>query len=175
VRVRDPRRNEGQLWRGVTHPAVPPHDGVGRLDNANVHHCCENTIPGCVTRLPPDNRLRIVSGWTLAKRDRSPTKRVKKEESVLVSLTAAPTEVVMVCTSVRRREVRRGVQDLIRCVRTNHCEKLATAALTTRSSTGGDSLQYLPNPHWSVFTLYKFVPILAAWARGNGCSNWNGE
>jgi hypothetical protein len=24
MRVRDPRRDERELWRGVTHPAVPP-------------------------------------------------------------------------------------------------------------------------------------------------------
>ena len=29
----------------MTHPVVPPADGVGRLDNANVHHFGENTIP----------------------------------------------------------------------------------------------------------------------------------
>ncbi len=50
MRLFDPRRDEWQLWRLVTHPAVPPHDEVGRLDNANVQLCCENTIPGCVTR-----------------------------------------------------------------------------------------------------------------------------
>ena len=60
VRVMNPRSGEWQLQRRVTHPAVPPGDAVGRLDNANVHHRWENTIPEYVTRFAPPELCRRV-------------------------------------------------------------------------------------------------------------------
>jgi hypothetical protein len=37
MRVGDPRGGEGELWRVVTHPAVPPPDDVGVLDKPKLH------------------------------------------------------------------------------------------------------------------------------------------
>jgi hypothetical protein len=56
VRMRDPRGGQWELRRSVTHPAVPPDDEVGRLDNVNVHHRCQNTITGCGYSLMASHR-----------------------------------------------------------------------------------------------------------------------
>ena len=48
MQMRDGTRRECELFM-VTHPAVPPKWCGWFLDNSNVHHDRENTIPGCVT------------------------------------------------------------------------------------------------------------------------------
>ncbi|MDQ2667509.1 MAG: hypothetical protein M3Z05_16050, partial [Gemmatimonadota bacterium] len=50
MRVGNPRRNEGELWRHVTHSAVPLRDVFGCLDNTKLHHSNGRTITECVTR-----------------------------------------------------------------------------------------------------------------------------
>jgi hypothetical protein len=58
MRVGNPRRDEWQLWRKVTHPAVPPPDGVGVLDKPNLHQFSARTITGCVSRITLSKSLR---------------------------------------------------------------------------------------------------------------------